>query len=92
MAKSMAERDELLADACHRLEQAHEIYKRHHDKNYQRRCHVGKALSEAPTHGWGTRRGAISAASKQWLGKARIKGLLPLLAGLMLSTFEGIKQ
>jgi hypothetical protein len=35
VAKSMAEQDELLADACCRLEQAQAIYKRHYDKNHR---------------------------------------------------------
>jgi hypothetical protein len=35
VAKSMAERDELLADARCRLEQAQAVYKRHYDKNHR---------------------------------------------------------
>jgi hypothetical protein len=34
VAKSMAERDGLLADACCQLEQAQAVYKRHYDKNH----------------------------------------------------------
>ena len=35
VAKSMADRDELLADVRYRLEQAQAIYKRHYDKNHR---------------------------------------------------------
>ena len=34
MAKSMAERDELLTDACTHLEQAQAVYKRFYDKHH----------------------------------------------------------
>jgi hypothetical protein len=39
VAKSMAERDELLADARARLEQAQAVYKRFYDKRFYDKHH-----------------------------------------------------